>query len=186
MSTRVKWFAYWLTGLAWVSAQQALAVDFAREVLPVLSDKCFACHGPDTKKKTDLRLDSFEAATTDLGGYQAINPENLEESEILIRIHDKDDPMPPEDAEKQLTEKERELISLWIREGGEYSKHWAFELPVKEEPPIAEVTHPIDSFVLEKIRAAGGDFAPEADKEVLARRVALTLTGLPLSPHELE
>lgn len=186
MSTLSKWFTYGVIGVLGVQATQVVAVDFAREVLPILSDKCFACHGPDTKKKTDLRLDSFEGATADLGGYRAINPEKLEESAVLLRIHDKDDPMPPEDAEKQLTEKEMELISLWVREGGEYSKHWAFEVPVKSELPVEGVEHPIDSFVLQKLQSAGADFAPEASKSILARRLALTLTGLPLEIRELK
>ncbi|MEN8867244.1 MAG: c-type cytochrome domain-containing protein, partial [Akkermansiaceae bacterium] len=72
-------------------------IDFAREVLPILSDKCFACHGPDTKKAKDLRLDSYKAATKDRKGIRSIDPDNLEDSEIIFRIHDKDDPMPPED-----------------------------------------------------------------------------------------
>ena len=67
-------------------------VDFAREVLPILSNKCFVCHGPDTRKKDLVRLDSFEGATRDLGGYRAIDPESLEESELLKRIHDTEDP----------------------------------------------------------------------------------------------
>ena len=104
--------------------------DFAREVLPILSDKCFACHGPDAKKK-DLRLDSYEGALEDLGGYQAINPKDLSKSEIIVRIHDKDDPMPPEDAEKHLTDKERDIITRWVKSGGKYSKHWAYVLPKK-------------------------------------------------------
>ena len=106
-------------------------VDFAREVLPVLSNKCFVCHGPDTRKKDLVRLDSFKGATRDLGGYRAIDIEKPAESEILIRIKDQEDPMPPKDAEKQLTATEKEIISQWIREGGQYAKHWAFVSPTK-------------------------------------------------------
>ena len=73
-------------------------VDFAREVLPVLSNKCFVCHGPDSKKKDVLRLDSRTGATRDLGGYRAIDADSPEESEILTRLHDADDPMPPKKA----------------------------------------------------------------------------------------
>ena len=76
-------------------------VDFAREVLPVLSNKCYVCHGPDPRKKNELRLDSYAAATADRKGVRAIDPDDLEESEILYRIHDKEDPMPPLDAEKR-------------------------------------------------------------------------------------
>ncbi|HAH97698.1 MAG TPA: hypothetical protein DCO70_00080, partial [Verrucomicrobiales bacterium] len=123
-------------------------VDFAREILPVLSDKCFVCHGPDTKKKDLVRLDSFEEATRDLDGYKAINPEAPEDSEIIVRINDKDDPMPPQDAEKQLNAGERRLIERWINQGGKYAKHWAFVAPSKQTPPSKG--HPVDAFVKKK------------------------------------
>ena len=78
------------------------------------------------EEKDLVRLDSFEGATRDLEGYKAINPEAPAESEIIARINDADDPMPPEDAEKQLTADERKLIERWIKQGGKYAKHWAF------------------------------------------------------------
>ena len=101
------------------SAQEGEPVDFARKILPILSNKCFACHGPDSKKPSQLRLDSFAAATADRDGVRAIDTDKLEEREILFRIHDKEDPMPPDDAEKQLTEDERELLSQWVKGGGQ-------------------------------------------------------------------
>ena len=112
----------------------AAPVDFSREILPLLSEKCFVCHGPDGQDKDVLRLDSFAAATQDLGGYRAIDPDAPEESEILTRISSDDDPMPPEDAEKQLTAVERELLARWIRQGGQYATHWSFIPPRKESP----------------------------------------------------
>jgi hypothetical protein len=159
-------------------------VDFAREVLPILSNKCFACHGPDTKKKKDLRLDSYEAATADRRGTRAIDPGSPEDSELLLRIHDKHDPMPPEDAEKQLTEVEREVLSRWVRQGGNYADHWAFVAPVKKQPSEGKV---IDAFIAagHKSHEGGVGFAPEADRPTLARRVALVLTGLPPEPDQL-
>jgi hypothetical protein len=156
-------------------------VDFAREVLPVLSNKCFVCHGPDSKKKDVLRLDSREGATRDLGGYRAIDADSPEESEILARLHDGDDPMPPKKAEKKLTKKEREILSLWVKQGGEYAKHWAFVKPVRSEAKGSA----IDYFVEKKLKSIGKSFAPEAEQAVLARRVALTLTGLPPEPSNL-
>jgi hypothetical protein len=156
-------------------------VDFAREILPVLSNKCFVCHGPDTKKKNELRLDSSAAATADRGGYKAIDPDHPENSEVLVRIHDQDDPMPPEDAEKQLTETERKLIDRWISEGGNYAKHWAFVPPAKHDPSKTSV----DSFVAAALQKEQIDFAPETDRPTLARRVALVLTGLPPEPELL-
>ena len=77
---------------------QIFAVDFSREILPILSNKCFVCHGPDGENKDVLRLDSFLEATRDLDGYKAINPTMPEESELLVRLHDKEDPMPPRKA----------------------------------------------------------------------------------------
>ena len=115
-----------------VHSAQGEPVDFARNILPILSNKCFVCHGPDSKKPSQLRLDSFTAVTADRDGVRAINTDNLQESEILFRLHDKEDPMPPDDAEKQLTEDERTLLSQWVKGGGQYAEHWAFVLPKKD------------------------------------------------------
>ena len=159
-------------------------VDFAREILPVLSNKCFVCHGPDSKKKDLLRLDSFEGATRDLGGYRAINTGNPAKSEIIARINSTDDSMPPEKAEKKLTPAERKLIERWVLQGGGYTKHWAFVPPTKPTPPSQG--HPIDAFVRSGFKSKGVCFATEADKSILARRLALVLTGLPPGPDLLE
>ena len=158
-------------------------VDFAREILPLLSDKCFVCHGPDTKKKDLVRLDSFEGATRDLGGYKAIDLEKLSESEIIVRMNDSDDPMPPENAEKQLTVEERKLIESWVKQGGNYAKHWAFVPPKK--PSLSSKGHPIDALV-QKQFPEGVGFAAAADNATIARRLALVLTGLPPEPSLLE
>lgn len=162
----------------------ATAVDFAREVLPVLSDKCYACHGPDTQNEKDLRLDSFGEATRDLGGYRAIDPDNPAESEVIARIYDKDDPMPPEDADKQLTESERELIRTWVMSGGQYAEHWSFVKPQKPAPDLDTTrdVNAIDAFVSHRLAEKGAGFAPRAEKSVLARRASLVLTGLPPEP----
>jgi len=159
-------------------------VDFAREILPVLSNKCFVCHGPDSKKKDLLRLDSFEGATRDLGGYRAINTGNPAKSEIIARINSTDDSMPPEKAEKKLTPAERKLIERWVLQGGGYTKHWAFVPPTK--PTTPSQGHPIDAFVRSGFESKGVSFATEADKSILARRLALVLTGLPPGPDLLE
>ncbi|MFN3165767.1 MAG: PSD1 and planctomycete cytochrome C domain-containing protein [Phycisphaeraceae bacterium] len=161
-------------------------VDFAREVLPILSDKCFACHGPDTREKDLVRLDSFEAATRDLGGYKAIDPADLGESEIIYRLHDELDPMPPADADKQLTDAERDLIVRWIKQGGGYAQHWAFVPPSKTLPRHLEGAAAIDYAIGKRLKRAGIGFAPQADKATLARRAALVLTGLPPERDKLE
>ena len=100
----------------------------------MLSNKCFVCHGPDAKDEDLLRLDAFATATVDLGGYRAIDPAAPEKSRILVRIHSTDDPMPPADVKKQLSRKERDLISRWVREGGKYAQHWSFVPPRKPVP----------------------------------------------------
>ena len=158
-------------------------VDFSREILPILSNKCFICHGPDSRKEDLLRLDSFEGATSDLGGYRAVDPGDLAKSEIIARIHDADDPMPPEDAEKQLTAAERALLKRWVLQGGGYTEHWAFVPPTRPTPPSQD--QPIDAFI-ENQFTDDIDFAAEADKPTLARRLALVLTGLPPSPELLQ
>ena len=161
-------------------------VDFAREVLPILSNKCFSCHGPDTKKAKDLRLDSYAPAIKDRKGILAIDPDDLEESELLFRIHDQDDPMPPEDEGKPLTEPEREILSRWIKEGGKYASHWAFVPPRKEKS--APRSAAIDSYIgiAHKAHTPPVTPAPRADLSTLARRAALVLTGLPPEPEVLE
>ena len=160
-------------------------VDFATQVLPILSDKCFACHGPDTKKKSLVRLDSFEAATKDLGGYSALVPGDSGESEIVFRINDADDPMPPKDS-KPLTDKERDLIKRWVEQGGGYADHWAFVPPTKRLPENVSAEAAIDFAIARQHDNAGIDFAPEADKATLARRASLVLTGLPPDLEQLD
>lgn len=161
------------------------SVNFAREILPILSNHCFVCHGPDIHDDTDLRLDSFDAASDDRGGYRAIDPENPKKSEVLARIDSKDDPMPPVDAEKQLTDAQRDLLRRWIEQGGQYASHWAFIVPTKADT-FDQTSEAIDAYIGKRLKSEHLDFAPEADKSTLARRVALILTGLPLEPEELE
>ena len=153
------------------NAAMSSEIDFANEVLPILSDKCFVCHGPDTFEETSLKLDSFDGATADLGGYQAIDPENLDNSEMLHRVFSEDDPMPPEDAQKQLTAREKEVLKAWVLSGGAYSTHWAFVRPTNTGPTLPK-HQAIDHFVGEKLAQAGASFATEADRTTLARRVS--------------
>ena len=155
----------------------------------VLSDKCFVCHGPAGTESEVLRLDSFAAATRDLGGQRAIDPNEPEQSEMLARIYSTDEPMPPPDAEKQLTEHERKLLARWIRQGGNYEMHWSFIPPRKKPPADSEAvtkSEVVDAFVRARLQEKGIDFAPEADRGMLARRAALVLTGLPPEPEQVE
>ena len=171
-------FFLWLAAAGF--AQEGAPVDFARQILPILSDKCFVCHGPDAKDEDLVRLDSFAGATADLGGYQAIDHLHPEKSELVARIDSVDDPMPPVDFDKKLTEQERALLRRWVNSGGQYSKHWAFVAPVKAKDVKLETnSNPIDYWVGSQLKAKGIDFAPAASRPILARRAALVLTGLP-------
>ncbi|MEZ6135856.1 MAG: DUF1549 domain-containing protein [Pirellulaceae bacterium] len=171
------------------------AVDFSREVLPILSNKCFVCHGPDAEEGM-LRLDSYELATQDRNGIHAIIPDGhaqgIEDSELLKRIQSDDEPMPPADAEQQLTIAEREILASWIRQGGKYDRHWAFVPPAKKslwnQLQLEKVDQPsdvIDLAIRQRLAPRGLTLAPPADKHILARRAALTLTGLPPEPELL-
>ena len=168
---------------------------FNRDIRPILADKCFACHGQDVKKReADLRLDTFEGATTDLGGGQAIAPGDLANSELWRRINstDEDEVMPPPASHKSLTEAEKSFLKQWIEQGAPYQKHWAFEpihRPAVPEIPGMEVpgtAHPVDAFLAERLRQAGLTAQPMADRETLIRRVALALTGLPPTMQETD
>ena len=168
-------------------------IDFNRDIRPILSDKCFACHGPDAKKrKADLRLDTYADAITDLEGIKAIDPQKLEDSEILHRIatDDSDEIMPPPKANKALSKDEISLLTEWIKSGGKYEAHWSFE-PISK-PALAEVKdlswgrNPIDTFVLAKLEEANHKPNPEANKRALIRRTGLDLTGLPPTLQEVD
>ncbi len=153
--------------------------DFAREVLPILSDKCFVCHGPDAEAD-ERKLTNYEEAVRLRKGAQAINPEKLEDSLLLARIADREDPMPPVD-EKPLSESEREILESWVLSGARYAKHWAFEKPQRDTRHNS-----VDAFIEADLRAKGLDFSAEADLKTLVRRASLVLTGLPPSAESVE
>ena len=162
-------------------------IDFPRQILPILSSKCFVCHGPDTQDSNLVRLDSYEGAILDQGGTRAIDPTSLANSEIIRRIQSLDDPMPPADATHQLTEDEKALLIKWIRQGGRYAQHWALVPPKKTAVyPNDSQVNPIDVFIERQLKGRDLSFARQAKPETLARRVALVLTGLPPEPDLLE
>ncbi len=174
---------------------QGLAADltFNRDIRPILSDKCFACHGFDPKtREADRRLDNAEGAYADLDGVRAIVPGDLVKSESWVRIisDDKDEVMPPPKSHKTLTAAEKETIKRWIEQGARYQNHWAFERPQRAAQPTVKdqawVRNPIDSFVHAGLERVGLAPAPEADRRTLARRVSLDLIGLPPMPEEVE
>jgi hypothetical protein len=165
-------------------------VQFSRDVLPVLSANCFACHGPDEKtRKAGLRLDVAEVATRTLkSGSRAVVPGDPDNSELVARIFATDsERMPPAKSHKQLKESEKQLLKRWIAEGAEYQRHWAFVAPKRPKLPVPKTKgwarNPIDRFILARLEAAGLKPSPEADRYTLARRVSIDLTGLPPTPE---
>ena len=173
----------------------AAELEFNRDVRPILSDKCFHCHGLDAKnQKSEFRIDSFDNATKDLGGYAGIVPGDVEKSETHHRIYtdDPDEIMPPPKTKKTLTEKEKQILDQWIKEGAQYEEHWAFlSLADKIEVPNPtknkdRVRNEIDSFVLARLEAEGLEPAPETSREKWLRRVTFDLTGLPPTLKELD
>ena len=168
-------------------------VDFNRDVRPILSENCFACHGPDGEaRKGDLRLDIEEEARKDFGGYFALVPQQPEQSEVWLRVDtdDEDDIMPPPKAKKTLTAAEKSILKRWIEQGANYAKHWAYVAPEKAELPKIqeegfEIRNFIDAFVLERIKEAGLKPSAEAAPNQLIRRLSLDLIGLPPTPEEV-
>ena len=170
-----------------VPAPARRPVDYAREVLPILSDACFHCHGFDPKtRKAGLRLDTSAGALKTLrSGAAAVVPGDPKASELMVRIRlEGEGRMPPAKHTRQLTDAERDVLQRWIAEGAEYRKHWSFEPPVRPAvPAVADkaVRTAVDAFLLARLRSEGLSFSPEADRYALARRLSLDLTGLPPS-----
>ncbi len=185
------------------------AIEYNRDVRPILSDKCFKCHGFDANtRKAKLRLDvREEALKPGKSGEIPIVPRDAERSELIRRITstDDDEVMPPHKANQPLTPREVSVLRRWIQEGAEYQPHWSFVPPkavaadcaprlvelAKREPARSAALkqwpkNPIDSFVLDRLLAEGLAPSPEADAATLCRRISLTLTGLPPTPEETD
>jgi hypothetical protein len=169
-------------------------VQFNRDIRPLLSDRCFYCHGPDEKnRQAGLRLDTFEGATKDRGGYRAITPGRPDESELLRRVtsHEAGEMMPPPSAKKPaVTPQEAELLRRWIAQGAKYEGHWAFQPLARVQPPALRnakwIRNDIDRFILARLEQAGIQPSPQADARTLIRRLSLDLTGLLPQPAEVE
>lgn len=166
-------------------------VDFTRDVRPLLSATCFACHGPDDQtREADLRLDRREDALARHEDRAAIVPGDLNGSELYLRIttDDADLRMPPPDSGHELTVEQIAVIGRWIEQGAEYSQHWSFVKPVRPELPGVKdselIKNPIDAFILAKLDEHQLSFSSEADRYTLIRRLSLDLTGLPPTPEE--
>lgn len=167
-------------------------LDFGRDVMPILSANCFACHGADAgNRQAKLRLDRREDAIADRDGLPVIIPGHPERSEVIHRISsdDEEERMPPPDRAHKLSEAQIGILKRWIKEGAEYTPHWAFVPP--RDPPVptprnrAWVRSPIDAFVLSRLESAGLAPAAPASRETLIRRASLDLIGLPPTPEEV-
>ena len=169
-------------------------VNFARDVRPILSDHCFACHGPDDqKRKAGLRLDTREGAFgKPKNGEPVIVPGKPDDSELVFRIESDDAElrMPPKKSGKPLSPDQVAVLRRWILEGAPWSTHWAFEPPKRPALPAVKragwAVTPIDRFILAKLESDGLEPAPQADKPALIRRVTLDLTGLPPTPSDVD
>jgi mono/diheme cytochrome c family protein len=166
--------------------------DFNRDIRPILSHNCFACHGPDEHdRRGGLRLDDREAALLELeSGSRAIVPGKPDESELVARLHDTDPDvvMPPPESNHVLTAAQKELLAAWIEAGAPYAAHWAYVPP--HGHPLPTVVRAdweanwIDRFVLARLEAEGLAPAADADPVTLLRRLTFDLTGLPPTPAE--
>ncbi|MGI9472078.1 MAG: DUF1553 domain-containing protein [Rubripirellula sp.] len=180
-----------LLSAIWLSSTPSSAcaegrVDFNRDIRPLISNNCLICHGPDEEERAaGLRLDTQVGSREDLGGYAAIVPGDASASELVARLitDDEDLRMPPEGKGRRLNESEVELVRRWIDQGGDYARHWSYEIPNRPAlPSISQTSWPrnaIDHFILSHLEAKGMQPSPEADRWTLARRVSLDLTGLP-------
>jgi hypothetical protein len=171
-------------------------IDFNFHVKPILSDKCFLCHGPDAaNRKAGLRLDTPEgayAALEEHPGAKAIVPSRLQQSEVFHRILSEDPElmMPPPESKLTLTAEEKAILSRWIQEGANYQPHWAFIAPQKATLPKVKhkdwPANEIDHFILSRLEQEDLSPSPEADKRTLIRRLSFDLRGLPPSREEVD
>lgn len=169
-------------------------IDFARDIRPILSDKCFACHGPDVaNNKSKLRLDTEAHALADLGnGRRAIVRGDVKQSQLVRRVTAEHPAlrMPPAYSPLKLTKEEIARLTEWVAQGAPWQQHWSFVAPKRPAPPQVKdrtwARNAIDAFVLERLEKEGLHPSPEADRATLIRRVSLDLTGLPPTLEEID
>ena len=177
-----------------VACAADVPVDFNREVRPILSDRCYGCHGPDADKgrKAGLRLDEFAGATKKLkSGDVAIAPGDLKNSALVQRIlsEDEEDVMPPPELHRPLSKAEKDILIRWVKQGAKYDPHWAFVSPQAQPTPTVVaagwVRDPLDAFVASQAAKAGLKPSAAADRTTLLRRASFALTGLPPTNDEV-
>ncbi|MFM2221447.1 MAG: hypothetical protein RLZZ553_1195 [Verrucomicrobiota bacterium] len=171
---------------------QEMRLSYNFDIRPILSEKCFACHGFDSKtRKADLRLDTYEGATDPEREQKAIVPGDAEASAVIQRIlsKDPDEVMPPPERVHQISPSELKVLTRWINEGAKYEPHWSFIAPKRPAMPQVSnsswVKNPIDSFIATRWEKDGISSIGEADRATLLRRVFIDLIGLPPTPREL-
>ena len=176
-----------------IAEEPGRSVDFDRDIRPILSDKCFTCHGPDEQKRVSgLRLDLQENAFATRDGKAAIVPGDIAASLLHQRITSDDDEqkMPPQDSGRELSDGEIQLLTRWIEQGAKWTEHWSFIPPIKLDLPKVEdaswTKNAIDYFVLARIQQDRLKPSAEADRRTLIRRVTLDLTGLPPTLAEID
>jgi len=172
---------------------QTKPVDFNRDIRPILSDTCFACHGPDEQtQQAGLRLDTKEGAFADRGGYQVIIAGKAAESRLFQRVSAKEENlrMPPPTADRKLTQQQIDLLRRWIDEGARWETHWAYSPPKRSALPSVKnpawAKNAIDAFILSRLEREGLKPSPEANRTTLLRRLSFDLTGLPPTTAELD
>ena len=168
-------------------------VDFSRDIRPILSDTCFTCHGPDEQQRVnDLRLDTRVGMFSERDGRRVVVPQDVSDSLLHERITstDPEKRMPPVESGRNLSDRQIQLLTDWIRQGAEWTEHWAFIPPGNLRPPEAQRVswglNPIDAFVLARLELEGLQPSDEADRTTLIRRVSLDLTGIPPTPEEVQ
>ena len=172
--------------------EEATPVFYNQDIRPILSSKCFACHGPDSAaRKAGLRLDNAEDAYRDRDGAAAVTPGDIENSLLVGRIHaqDPDDVMPPPESHKSLSKSERAVLVRWIEQGAKYEPHWAWVPPPRPDPPTVSgdsMRQPIDAFIRARLEQEQLPWKERATRETLIRRATFDLTGLPPTIEEVD
>lgn len=167
-------------------------ISFNQDIRPIFADTCFNCHGADLHKAEGglSLIDLDHAIKAGKSGKVAVVPGHPEKSEMIARIWAKTDLMPPVDSHKVLTEKQKTLITQWVKEGAKYQKHWAYELPkMTPTPEVADKSWPLsfaDNYLLAGLEAKNIAPAPEADRATLCRRLYQDLLGLPPTPEQMD
>ena len=174
-------------------ARAEAQIDFNRDIKPILSDRCFQCHGPDPhSREANLRLDQQEGLFNQRDDYSIVQPGKPEASMLIARITT-DDPamrMPPVESQKQLTSKQIELMKQWVAAGAVWNKHWSFVPPTRPDLPGVKdstwVQNEIDYFIAQQLESSGLAPEPRANRRTLIRRLYLDLTGLPPTAEQVQ